>query len=135
MLTSEEKALLLNAARKARGAAYAPYSGFSVGAALLAEDGRLFVGCNVENAAFSPSLCAERVAVGTAVAAGARSFRAIAVIGGHGDREEPCSPCGVCRQTLAELASADTLVLFLGEEGIEEHALGDLLPVGFTLKQ
>lgn len=124
---------LLRAAREARRMAYAPYSGFSVGAALLAEDGRLFVGCNVENAAYSPCLCAERVALGAAIAAGAGRFAAIAVVGGHGEEEEPCSPCGVCRQTLAEFG--DMTVFFFGDTGIEERSLAELLPYGFQLKK
>ena len=132
---NNEREALLAAARVARTRAYAPYSGFSVGAALLTEDGRVFSGCNVENAAYSPCLCAERVALGTAVAAGVRHFRAIAVVGGHAEGEEPCSPCGVCRQTLAELASGDLRVIFLGEEGVEETTLAELLPHGFTLKR
>ena len=134
-MTKDEKNSLFEAARCVRRNAYAPYSGFSVGAALLSEDGRIFTGCNVENAAYSPGLCAERVALGAAVAAGARRFLAVAVVGGHGETEEPCSPCGVCRQTLAELSAPDMTILFLGEEGGVETTLGALLPHGFTLKK
>ena len=132
-MTNREKELLLRAAREARGEAYAPYSGFSVGAALLSEEGYVFTGCNVENAAYSPCLCAERVALGAAVASGVRRFRAIAVVGGHGKSEEACSPCGVCRQTLAEFG--DMTVLFRGDGGDEERTLSELLPFGFTLKK
>ncbi len=132
-MTSEQRAALLAAAGEARKNAYAPYSHFTVGAALLAEDGRIFVGCNVENAAYSPTLCAERVALGSAVAHGARRILAVAVVGGHGE-EEPCSPCGVCRQALSELTDADAPVLFRTEEGIAEIKLSALLPHAFRLE-
>lgn len=90
---------LLSAAWQVRENAHAPYSRFSVGAALLAEDGRIFTGCNVENLSFGLTVCAERAAVFAAVAAGARRFRALAVVS---DSREPVSPCGACRQVLAE---------------------------------
>ena len=91
---------LLDAARAARANAHAPYSRFPVGAALLAEDGRVFTGCNIENASYPLTICAERVALFKAVSEGVRSFRAIAVIGPQDDI--PCSPCGACRQVLHE---------------------------------
>lgn len=120
---------LLAAAREVRERAYAPYSGFRVGCALLAADGRVFLGANVENAAYSPTICAERVALPAAVVAGARDFTALAVVG-TGDG--PCTPCGVCRQVLYEFAP-DLLVIAAGETGeIARHQLGrDLLPHGF----
>lgn len=90
---------LLSVAWQVRENAHAPYSRFSVGAALLAEDGRIFAGCNVENISFGLTVCAERAAVFAAVAAGARRFRALAVVS---DSREPVSPCGACRQVLAE---------------------------------
>ena len=105
---------LLEAARAVRVCAYAPYSGFTVGAALLAEDGTVFAGCNVENAAYPTTLCAERAAIGTAVAAGARRFTAVAVVAGGGG---PCWPCGMCRQVLSEFAP-DLLVLSAGSDGV-----------------
>ena len=133
MMTQNEKDLLWQAACDARKNAYAPYSGFSVGAALLTEDGRIFVGCNVENSAYSPTLCAERVALGAAVAAGARGFLAIAVVGGRGEVLADTPPCGVCRQMLSEFSDGAMLVLFL-ENGIRtECRLADLLPHSFRL--
>ncbi len=126
---------LMEKAKAARKRAYAPYSGFCVGAALLCEDGEVFVGCNVENASYSPTCCAERVALFSAVSQGYRSFRAIAVAGGKG--EEPrqmVTPCGVCRQALAEFCSPEFEILLLGEDGATQSiSLGDLLPLGFSL--
>jgi cytidine deaminase len=120
---------LLAAARSAREQAYAPYSGFRVGAALLAEDGRVFMGANVENAAWSPSICAERAALPAAVVAGARSFTTIAVVG---EGDGPTTPCGVCRQVLYEFAP-DLVVIAAGETGqTARYVLSrDLLPHGF----
>ena len=132
-MTNEQTAALVTAAREARHAAYAPYSGFTVGAALLAEDGRVFTGCNVESSSFSPTLCAERVALGTAVAAGVRRFAAIAVVGGHGDSEEPCPPCGVCRQALSEFTDGSMSVIFRDRDGLCTVPLSELLPYGFKL--
>ena len=126
---------LMERAKQARTRAYAPYSGFFVGAALLCEDGTVFEGCNVENASFSPTCCAERVAIFSAVSQGKRSFSAIALAGGKG--EEPFSmvtPCGVCRQVLSEFCSPDFPVLTVGENGeIRTVSLGALLPEGFSL--
>jgi cytidine deaminase len=120
---------LLDRARRAQTAAYAPYSGFRVGAALLVGDGRVFLGANVENAAYSPSICAERVAVPSAVVAGARDLVALAVVG---DGPGPCTPCGVCRQVLFEFAP-DLPIIAAGASGAPaRYVLGrDLLPAGF----
>lgn len=134
MLTKTERDRLLSAAIAARKNAYAPYSGFHVGAALLCEDGRIFCGCNVENSAYSPTLCAERVAIGAAVAAGARCFRAIAVVGGSLEAVAACPPCGVCRQVLSEFTDGSLTVIFYGEDGIVECPLADLLPHSFSIK-
>ncbi|CAN5890628.1 cytidine deaminase [soil metagenome] len=126
---SDDERALLEVARAAREAAYAPYSGFKVGAALRAADGTVFSGANVENAAFSPTICAERVALPAAVVAGHRDFLALAVVGGG---DGPCTPCGVCRQMLYEFAP-DLIVLAAGETGaVGRYVLGsDLLPEGF----
>ncbi len=119
---------LLAAARTARSRAYAPYSNFAVGAALLAADGRIFTGCNVENLSYGLTICAERVAVGAAVAAGQRRFLAALVIA---DTRQPISPCGACRQVLAEFG--DFPLLLATEDGAQEiFALSTLLPRAST---
>ncbi len=121
---------LLDRARQARAHAYAPYSRFPVGAALLADDGRVFTGCNVENASYGLANCAERVAVGKAVSEGARAFTAIAVIGP--EDVQPCAPCGACRQVLYEFGP-DLPVIFpsADAEGYQVQAMGALLPGAF----
>ena len=126
---------LLRLAEEARAKAYAPYSGFTVGAALQCEDGRVFTGCNIENASFTPTCCAERVAIFSAVSAGVRSFSAMAVAGGReGEAGSTCPPCGVCRQVMAEFFSPTTKVILQGE-GDECLTLSveELLPHAFGL--
>jgi cytidine deaminase len=120
---------LLARAREARAHAYAPYSRFPVGAALLAEDGRVFTGVNVENASYGLATCAERTAVAKAVSEGARSFRAIAVTGPEDDR--PCLPCGSCRQILHEFGPALEVVVAAPDGGTEVVPLAELLPRAF----
>ena len=125
---------LMQAAFEARKMAYAPYSGFAVGAALLTRGGKLYTGCNIENASFSPTNCAERTAVFKAVSEGERAFSAIAIVGGKGDTlETVCTPCGVCRQVLSEFCNADLRILLGTPERIEVHTLGELLPLSFSL--
>lgn len=114
---------LVMAAWAAREAAYAPYSNFKVGAALLAVDGRVFRGCNVENISYGLTNCAERVAVGAAVAAGVREFLAVAVVA---DTGVPISPCGACRQVLAEFQVPK--ILLANREELVEFTLEELLP-------
>ncbi len=127
---------LIEMAAGARERAYVPYSHFRVGAALLAQSGKVYTGCNIENVAYSPTLCAERVAIGTAIAAGeARgNFVAIAVVA---DDSEPSTPCGVCRQVLAELAPGVRVIMVAAPEkgeGRLEMTVEELLPYGFTFQ-
>ncbi|MEP7282148.1 MAG: cytidine deaminase [Rubrivivax sp.] len=120
---------LLQAALQARGNAHAPYSGFAVGAALRDEHGRMHVGCNVENAAYPQGLCAEAVALGQLVLSGARRVTAVAVVG---DADAPLTPCGGCRQKLAEFAAGDVPVYCADLHGGRLRlTLGELLPYGF----
>lgn len=123
---------LVEAARKVRERAYSPYSKYKVGAALLAEDGRVFLGVNVENSAYPSSLCAEHNAIGNAVAAGARAFRAIAVCTELDKRGEPGPPCGKCRQVLSEFG-LDLVVLLAGPTGDPTPVtLQELFPRAFS---
>jgi len=125
---------LVNAAIEATKRAYAPYSGFFVGAALLADSGKVYIGCNIENSSFSVTNCAERTALFTAVADGERKFKAIAVAGGkNGEIIAPCTPCGVCRQALSEFCDKDLKVLIARPDGYDEYTLGELLPKSFEL--
>ena len=120
---------MIDAARKARLNAYSPYSGFRVGACLLAKSGKVYTGCNVESVSFTPTCCAERTALFTAVAAGEREFLALAVAC---DGMKPAWPCGVCRQALAEF-STDLEIIATGEcGGWEKASLSALLPHAFT---
>lgn len=124
---------LMEAARNVRRNAYAPYSGFNVGAALVDEVGRVHIGCNIENAAYPEGTCAEANAIGAMVAAGGRRIVAIAIAGGR-DAPEPCTPCGGCRQKIAEFADHATRVLLLTDTGtVEAHTASDLLPQTFHL--
>lgn len=129
---------LIQLALDARQRAYAPYSNFLVGAALLCEDGTVYQGCNIENAAYSVCNCAERTALFHAVNEGKRDFVSIAIVGGkRGEAiSQLCAPCGVCRQALAEFCDARTFLIHLAtKEGqAETHRLCDLLPQAFTPK-
>lgn len=128
MLNDEMRARLVSMAIEARERAYAPYSKYKVGAALITSSGRFFSGCNVENAAYPTSLCAERVAIFKAASEGERDFIALAVVTSNG-----ATPCGACRQVLAEFG-LDTLVLIANAEGriMQEASLAELLPGAFT---
>ncbi len=122
---------LIKAAQKACESAYAPYSGFKVGAALLCEDGRIFTGCNVENSSYGAAICAERTAAVKAVSEGCVKFSAIAVVNAEGGLTYPC---GICRQFLGEFAGKDFRVILKDKNGqIVCHRLSELMPHGFTL--
>ena len=109
--------------------AYAPYSRFTVGAALECADGTVFTGCNIENAAYSPTVCAERVAIFSAVSAGYHDFKRIAIAG----RTDYCVPCGVCRQVMREFCNDDFEIICLNGQGESRRfRLGDLLPFSFS---
>ena len=113
---------------------YTPYSGFKVGAALLTAEGKFYTGCNIENAAYSPTNCAERTAFFKAVSEGERDFRAICIVGGKdGVLTEYAAPCGVCRQVMMEFCNPDTfqIILATGKEQYEVFTLRGLLPLGF----
>ena len=124
---------LIKKAIEAKKMAYVPYSGFKVGAALMAADGTIIPGCNVENAALSPGSCAERTAFNAAVAQGFREFKAIAVVGGMGDDlAEGCFPCGVCRQVMAEFCTDDFIIIVAqSETNYTKHTLPEILPHRF----
>jgi len=120
---------LIDAAARVRGNAYAPYSGVAVGAAIRAEDGALYAGANVENAAYPQGQCAEASAIGAMVAAGARRIREIAIVGAGAAL---CTPCGGCRQRIREFAGSETPVHLCAPEGLRRTmTLGELLPLAF----
>ena len=136
MLNEKEYRRLAKAAIEARERAYAPYSRFKVGAALMDMEGRIYTGCNIENAAFTPTNCAERTAFFKAVSESKRDFLAIAVAGGAKDAVLPldeCTPCGVCRQVMMEFCRPDTfeIILARSEEEYRICTLKELFPAGF----
>ena len=124
---------LMTLAKQGRGRAYAPYSGYKVGAALLTTDGSVYTGCNIENAAFTPTVCAERVALFKAVSEGKREFVMLAVAGGkEGVVSGAFPPCGVCRQALTEFCAPTMPVLVAeGADSYRRYTLSDLLPEAF----
>ncbi len=126
--------LLLELAKEAMVRAYAPYSNCMVGAAILTKEDKVFLGCNVENAAYGSSMCAERVAIYKAVSEGYKDFKAIAVVGvKNGDVGEPFYPCGACRQVMSEFCDGDFKIVV--EEGfdVKSYTLDELMPYTFTL--
>ena len=127
---------LIKLAKEAMQSAYVPYSHFKVGAALLTKSGNVFQGCNIENAAYSPTNCAERTAFFKAVSEGERDFTAIAVVGGpDGNIRDFCPPCGVCRQVMAEFCG-DDFKIYLGRDDEEylTYTMSEILPFRFTGK-
>ena len=136
MLAEKEIQELISRALEARKNAYAPYSDFRVGAALLSDSGEIYTGCNIENSAYTPTNCAERTAFFKAVSEGVRSFRAICIAGGPGEREpeEPCPPCGVCRQVMLEFGGPEfEVILAVNGQQYEVYTLDRLAPMGFRL--
>ena len=132
-----EKEELVKRAYEAQKFSYSPYSGFQVGAALLAKSGKVYTGCNIENAAFSPTNCAERTAFFKAVSEGEKEFEAIAIVGNKkGAPVEEwgfCAPCGVCRQVMLEFVNPEEFVVILGKgKETKEFTLKELLPESFS---
>ena len=124
---------LLALAAKARERSYSPYSGFRVGAALLAASGKVYLGCNIENAAYAPTNCAERTAFFKAISEGEREFVSVAVVGVKNGISEPAYPCGVCRQVMAEFCDPDSFLIYVADgEGYRTHTLSELLKFCFT---
>ncbi len=128
MVSSEKIEALVNVAREVRQKAYAPYSNFKVGAALLGKSGAVFTGCNVENASYGMTMCAERNALAHAVASGEREFYALAIVT---DASKPTPPCGACRQVLVEFSPDMTVILATDQGQRKIFALKDLLPYLF----
>lgn len=124
---------LIDAARAVRERAYCPYSNFSVGAALVDSEGKLYVGCNVENAAYPQGHCAEAGAIGAMVAAGGQRIATIAIVGGS-ESLRSCPPCGGCRQRILEFADKDTRIIFQDDTGeAMTYSIEQLLPTSFSL--
>lgn len=120
---------LLKEAEKARKKAYTPYSKFKVGAAVLTSDGKIFTGCNIENASFGLTVCAERVAILKAISEGSYKFEAIAIIG---DTNRPCSPCGACRQVISEFGKDIKIVMSNLKGEVKIKKISELLPEAFS---
>ena len=123
---------LMSLAAQAREKSYSPYSGFKVGAALLGSSGKVYLGCNIENAAYTPTNCAERTAVFKAVSEGEKDFVAIAIVGGKGEEiADLCAPCGVCRQVLAEFCDKDFRLVLGNPNNIKVYTFEEILPLSF----
>lgn len=125
---------LLAMAEEARGASYSPYSGITVGAALLTASGRVYKGANIENASYTPTVCAERVAFFKAVSEGERDFLAIAIAGGEAGKPSKADfpPCGVCRQVMSEFCDKGFIVIWGNGEKMTKKTLDEMLPFGFN---
>lgn len=129
-LTPKEIDSLMARAIQAQQNAHAPYSHFAVGSALLTKSGRVYSGCNIENAAYPVGICAERTAFAKAISEGERNFTALALVGG--ENSEPCFPCGMCRQFMAEFCKADFKLYILQDSGVKAYTLAELLPYAFV---
>ena len=127
---------LVELSKEAIERAYAPYSGYQVGAALLCADGSVYLGCNIENASYTPTVCGERTAIFKAVSEGKREFTAIAICGGkNGVITGAFPPCGVCRQVMREFCDDDFTVYLVNKDGFDTVTLADLLPYSFSAKK
>lgn len=136
-ISEEMKRRLVEKAMDMRTYSYAPYSNFRVGAALLAENGTIYGGCNIENAAYGPSNCAERTAIFKAVSEGNRDFAAIAIVGGPGEGiKDFCAPCGVCRQVMMEFCIPENFEIILAKNlrEIKTYTLAELMPLSFSAR-
>lgn len=135
MVSNMENKELIRLALEARQMSYSPYSGFMVGAALLAKNGKVYQGCNIENSSYTPTNCAERTAFFKAVSEGVREFEKIVVVGGPKDAEklEFCAPCGVCRQVMTEFCNYESfeIILAKSEDEYKVYTLKEILPVAF----
>ena len=134
-MNKEMVSLLTEKAIEARGASYSPYSKFAVGAALLCADGTIYTGANIENASYTPTVCAERVAFFSAVHDGHREFSAIAIVGGAADEpiSEYCPPCGVCRQVMGEFCTGDFKIILSDGKTPRVMTLDEIFPSRFDL--
>ena len=133
MLTKTVVNHLIQKAADARNKSYSPYSSFTVGAALLTESGKIYTGANIESAAFTPTVCAERVAFFTAIHDGEKNFSAIAVVGGKKEEELSsfCAPCGVCRQVMSEFCDSHFKIILFDGKTAKTFTLSELLPESF----
>ena len=126
---------LIKRAFKAMENAYAPYSKFTVGASLLCKNGKIYDGCNVENASFGATLCAERSAFASAIAQGEREFEAVAIVCSNQDEKTRlCPPCGICRQVMAELCDKDFKIFLSDGSETKQYTLSEILPLSFKLE-
>lgn len=125
---------IISLALMAREKSYSPYSGYRVGACLVTSEGKAYLGCNIENASYGETVCAERVAFYKAISEGEKSFSAIAIVGGKDDILSFAYPCGSCRQVMWELANEDLTIVLYDGENVEETTLEKLLPNGFSKK-
>ena len=123
---------LMLLAEEARLKSYSPYSGFKVGAALLAKSGKVYLGCNIENASYTPTNCAERTAFFKAVSEGELEFEKIAIVGGKDEPKELVAPCGVCRQVMAEFCDENFRIIVGNSKNIKVLSLKEILPYSFT---
>ena len=126
---------LMEQAVKAREQSYSPYSGYKVGSALLSKSGKIYLGCNIENASYTPTICAERTAFFKAISEGVKDFEAIAIVGGKDALSPSCTPCGVCRQVMVEFCSPDFKIILGTPDDYKIYTLKDMLPYSFSQKE